>query len=133
MNWTGIPADFNSEDWVGFVYIITNTITGQYYIGKKFMWKKIKSPPLKGKKRKRSKIQEADWREYNGSCNQLLADILTHGDSSFTKHIVSFHKTRWETSYNEAKLLFNHNVLFDRLSYNGIMNIRLRKFEKFCK
>ena len=45
------------EQWeelpFGFVYLITNTVDGKKYIGKKQIEKKTKRPPLKGKKRKR--------------------------------------------------------------------------------
>jgi len=38
------------EGYIGFVYLITNTQTGQKYIGKKLAQFKRTKPPLKGKK-----------------------------------------------------------------------------------
>ena len=41
---------------VGFVYKIYNMKTRQFYIGKKILQHKRTLPPLKGKKRKRTKL-----------------------------------------------------------------------------
>ena len=32
------PEDFSSDDWMGFVYIITNNESNRKYIGKKLFW-----------------------------------------------------------------------------------------------
>ena len=50
--WTykGKAVDTVSEDYVGFVYLITNKINGKKYIGKKLAKFKKTRPPLKGKK-----------------------------------------------------------------------------------
>ena len=52
---------------VGFVYKITNTKTNEFYIGKKILHHKRTLPPLKGKKRRRVKYIESDWKKYMGS------------------------------------------------------------------
>ena len=52
---------FTSEDigdYVGFVYIVTDNTNGMKYIGKKNFYSKTKLKPLKGQKRKRTKISE---------------------------------------------------------------------------
>jgi hypothetical protein len=41
------------ENCVGFVYLITNTVNGRKYIGKKLARFKRSRPPLKGRKNKR--------------------------------------------------------------------------------
>ena len=37
MNWL-LPENVNLEEYVGFVYKITNLKNNKYYIGKKFFW-----------------------------------------------------------------------------------------------
>jgi len=73
------------EGYIGFVYIITNKITGQKYIGKKLAQFKRTKPPLKGKKLKRRSVVESDWREYWGSSDRLNADVLALGPENFTR------------------------------------------------
>jgi len=48
------------EDYVGFVYLITDLTNGKKYVGKKLFVSKRKLPPLKGKTRKRTVIKESD-------------------------------------------------------------------------
>ena len=47
MEWV-LPEGINLDDYVGFVYKITHVPSGKYYIGKKFFWKILKRPSLKG-------------------------------------------------------------------------------------
>jgi len=77
MQWTykGNEIDKILDDYEGFVYLITNTTTGQKYIGKKLAKFKTTKPPLKGKKNKRRGTKESDWREYYGSSDRLNADV----------------------------------------------------------
>jgi len=70
MTWYYNGEPFTSEmieDYIGFVYEITDTRNGMKYIGKKGLMSKRKLPPLKGAKRKRTKIVETDWPDYYGS------------------------------------------------------------------
>tara|TARA_R110000744_G_scaffold147658_2_gene260686 strand:+ start:407 stop:724 length:318 start_codon:yes stop_codon:yes gene_type:complete len=97
------------------------------YIGKKQIQKKIKMPPLKGKKNKRIKICESDWKTYTGSCNILNEHIEQHGKDSFTFKILQLCESKWELSYEEAKLQFQADVLVNESYYNGIINCRIGK------
>jgi len=124
------PEEFNPENFQGFVYKITNLETGQYYIGKKFFWKLIKRPPLKGKKRRRIEKVESDWKLYWSSCNELAEDLKVLGEDKFKREILLLCESKWQCAYQEARLQFEHKVLEDPTSYNGIINIRLRKFLK---
>ena len=72
------------EDCVGFVYIITNKLSGRRYIGKKlskFSKTTYKIVKLKNgtKKRKRIKSKvESDWQQYTGSS---VEDAVPHKDN----------------------------------------------------
>jgi hypothetical protein len=65
------------EDCVGFVYLITNTVSGRKYIGKKlakFSKTSYKVVKLKNGNKKRKKIKskiDSDWQLYYGSNDQL--------------------------------------------------------------
>ena len=90
MQWTyeGNEIDQIPDDYEGFVYLITNTTTGQKYIGKKLAKFKTTKPPLKGKKNKRRGTKESDWREYYGSSDRLNAGVETLGEDKFTREIL---------------------------------------------
>jgi len=109
----------NIGDYHGFVYVITNKETGRMYIGKKFFWSLRTKPPLKGKKRRRKVKTESDWKEYYGSCEELLIDISLLGKDSFSREILSLHITRADTNYSEVKEQFRRNVLEEKLDIGG--------------
>jgi len=71
------------ENSFGFIYEITNTVTGKKYIGKKQCKSKLKRKPLKGKKNKRIEIKESDWKTYTSSSTELNADIEKYGKDKF--------------------------------------------------
>jgi len=48
------------ENTFGFIYEITNTVTGKKYVGKKQCKSKLKRKPLKGNKNKRIEIKQSD-------------------------------------------------------------------------
>lgn len=114
-----------TEDTFGFIYVITNTVTGKKYIGKKQCKSKLKRKPLKGKKNKRIEIKDSDWRGYTSSSNELNADIITHGKDKFIFQILITCKSKWELAYFEIKEQIDNNVLFGDAYYNGIINVRI--------
>lgn len=104
------------EDWLGFVYCITNTITGRQYIGKKgFYFAKTKQ--VKGKK-KRFKV-ESDWQTYYGSSAELQADVEKLGKAAFHREIIRFCKSKGEMSYFELKEQMVRGVLESEAYYNS--------------
>lgn len=125
MSWKNKPKDIN--EYQGFVYIITHKESGRYYIGKKFFWSKRTRPPLKGKKRKRHYVVESDWKNYWGSSSNLKEDIKKYGKRAFSREILYHCETKFDCAYEELKLQMYYNVLDDPLSYNEIVNVRLRK------
>ena len=127
MHWTyhGKPVEEIPQEFIGFVYLITNLTNGKKYIGKKLSQFKKTRPPLKGKKRKRRTLVESDWRDYWGSSDNLQADLEKLGPENFTREILYFCITRGQLSYLEAKEQFDREVLLTDEYYNGIINVRV--------
>jgi len=96
------------EDYYGFIYMITNKITGKRYIGRKY-FTKAATRQVNGKKRKTRK--ESDWSDYYGSSPSLLRDIEEFGKDNFHREIIRLCKTRGETNYWEARYQFEYKVL----------------------
>jgi hypothetical protein len=126
----GVP--FTSEDigdYFGFVYLIENTVNGRKYIGRKYLWQ-FRTP--KGKKRKVK--SESDWKNYYGSCPELKEDLERFGRGVFRRTILSLHRTKGKTNFEETRQLFGNNVLTESLDsgvpawYNS--NILNRYFRK---
>lgn len=108
----------------GFVYRITNLLTGKQYLGKKSFWA-TKTYQVKGKKKK-MKV-ESNWREYHGSNEILQNDVVTHGESNFKREILSIHETKSLLSYYEAKIQFEEDVLLKPDQYyNSWIMVRVR-------
>ena len=119
------------EDCVGFVYIITNTISGRKYIGKKlakFSKTTYKTVKLKNGTKKKKKIRgkiDSDWRTYYGSSDELLKDIAQLGQENFRREILFYCKSKAETSYIEAREQFSRRVLESKNYYNGQISVRV--------
>jgi len=119
------------DDCIGFVYLITNKLTGRKYIGKKlakFSKTTYKVVKLKNGNKKRKKIRskiDSDWQLYYGSNDQLNKDILAQGADNFTREILFYCKSKAECSYIEAREQFNHRVLESDDYYNGQIVCRI--------
>ena len=116
-------------DYFGFVYLIANLTNQRKYLGRKYFWS-FRTP--KGKKRKVK--SESDWKKYYGSCPELKEDIDRIGKDNFSRTILSLHKTKGKTNYEETRQLFTNGVLTEALEdgtpafYNS--NILSRYFRK---
>ena len=119
------------EDCVGFVYLITNNVTGRKYIGKKlakFSKTSYKVVKLKNGNKKRKKIRskiDSDWQLYYGSNDQLNQDIAELGSDNFTREILFYCTSKASCSYIEAREQFNHKVLESDDYYNGQIVCRI--------
>jgi hypothetical protein len=133
MTWIyqGTQIDSLPEDCVGFVYLITNNVSGRKYIGKKlakFAKTTYKVVKLKNGTKKKKKIRskvDSDWQEYYGSNDQLNKDVATLGKENFTREIIFYCKSKAECSYIEAREQFRHQVLESADYYNGQISVRV--------
>ena len=133
MSWTynGSIVDVLPDDCIGFVYLITNTVTGRKYIGKKLAkfskttYKVVKQKNgIKKKKKIKSKV-ESDWRDYYGSNDVLNEDVNTLGKDKFTREILFYCNSKAQCSYIEAREQFTHKVLESTDYYNGQISVRV--------
>ena len=119
---TEIPAEF-----IGFVYLITNTTNDRKYIGKKLTQFKRSKKPLKGRTNKRRYTVESDWKDYYGSSDELTADVELLGKDKFKREIMFWCKSKSELSYIEAREQFTHKVLESKQWYNGHIRVRVHQ------
>lgn len=127
MEWTYQGNIINQipDEYIGFVYIITNLTNNRKYIGKKLSQFIKSKPPLKGKKNRRKQTVESDWRDYWGSSDRLLEDVKNLGTHNFTRQILYFCRSKAELSYLELLEQVNRRVLETDEYYNGIINVRI--------
>jgi len=130
--------DFPQPLPFGFIYIIKNTITGQYYIGKKFLFHNTKrkigkkeKALIEGKGRRpdfERVTKESDWKSYFSSSEIIKEDVKQNGSDHYTREILEFAYSKKGLSYLEIKTQFIMDVLVDKLSLND--NINGRYFKK---
>jgi hypothetical protein len=112
------------EEAYGYVYLITNTVSGRKYIGKKLFWFR-KTKQVKGKK-KRIKV-ESDWRDYWSSSDEVKKDVETLGSDKFIREILHICPNKGLCNYLEAREQMDRRVLESDLYYNGQVQCRVHK------
>jgi hypothetical protein len=133
MTWLYESQTINSlpENCVGFVYLITNKLSGRMYIGKKlakFKKTTYRTVKLKNGKKKRKKIRgavDSDWQTYWGSNEELAADVVLLGEENFSREILFYCRSKAECSYIEAREQFARRVLESDDYYNGHIQVRV--------
>jgi hypothetical protein len=133
MSWTyqNEIIEILPEECIGFVYLITNVISGRKYIGKKlakFAKTTVKTVKLKNGTKKKKKIRskiDSDWRDYYGSSVELTKDIDTLGKENFTREILYYCTSKAQCSYIEAREQFSRKVLESNDYYNGHIQVRV--------
>lgn len=126
------------ERCVGFVYRITNTNTGKFYIGRKSLYSNVKKKPTKkelaeytkpGKKpTKRLVTTESNWLNYWGSNKVLLEEIKQNGVEQYQREILKLCYNKKQLTYWEMHYQYVEGVLLTDLSYNN--NINSKFFRK---
>jgi hypothetical protein len=120
--WTYQNELFTSEkigEAIGFVYEVTDKVTGLKYIGKKKFWSTNRLPPLKGKKLKRKVVKESDWQKYCGSSEEVKAIVTEHGLDRFDREILRLCYSKGELNYYELKEQVMRDVLLKPDEYHN--------------
>jgi hypothetical protein len=125
------PVETLPDSCAGFVYLISNNLTGRKYIGKKLAkfskttYRTVtQKNGIKKKKKIRSKI-DSDWQEYWSSSDELKKDIAFLGQDNFTREILFYCKSKSECTYIEARTQFERKVLESDDYYNGQIVCRI--------
>lgn len=115
----------NFEQAVGFVYKITNTVTGRFYIGKKSLYSERKTKisnrektQTKTRKTFKRVVKESNWKKYYGSCEELLFEIEVAGPGYFKREILEVCCSKKYLGYCEVAHQMKNDVLTAN-SYNG--------------
>ena len=129
--WLYQGKEFTSDmiqEYVGFVYVITDKANNKKYIGQKRFWSKVTRPPLKGKKNKRRSVKESDWATYYGSNKELQELVEGTSCSMFEREIIHLCKSLGQMNYLELKEQVIRDVLFKPDEYyNAIIQCRIHR------
>lgn len=118
------------KDSLGFVYRITDKVSGEFYIGIKQMYGIRTLPPLKNKdgskgKRKRKVKKESDWRKYCSSGSR--AEDIKKDKDNYKFEILSFWNNKTDLKIEETKMIIeNIHSNPNPLCINQIVNLRVR-------
>ena len=95
---------------------------------------KRRMPPLKGKKRRRTKIIETDWQDYYGSSESVKLLVEEKGRETFHREILRLCKKKAEMSYYEAKLQFESDcLLYPDQYYNEFIGCKVNRWHLLTK
>lgn len=112
-------------DNIGFVYLITNTITGRQYIGRK-LFQFTRTKKRKGKRNTKVK-KSSDWESYYGSNDELNHDVEVLGKENFYRIIMMLCPNKGSLNYWEAKYQFHFGVLESDEFYNSWISCKIHK------
>jgi hypothetical protein len=101
----GKPIQEAPKGTAGFVYLITDRLSNQKYVGRKY-FTSIKK--VKGKTRRQS--SESNRRDYYSSHEWIKITAKIDPDR-FIREIICFGKTRGEVNYREVEEQFLRQVL----------------------
>lgn len=130
MVWLFQGRNVTPEDLIGyksFVYLITNTVNGKQYIGKKKLFF-TRSKLLKDRKRKIREVKTSDWESYYGSSESLAKDIVCFGKEAFTREILYLCETPAKASYYEIREQLIRDVLLKPVEfYNSFVGCKIHR------
>lgn len=121
-------TDLDPKQTYGFVYLITDTETGRWYVGKKFFWssRRVKNKDT-GKVKKT--LVESDWRKYCGSNKNLQEEVKAcdHAEKRFIREILHLCRNKSECAYLELQEQVERKALLSSKSYNDWIQVKIRK------
>ena len=135
-NWTfnGEPfLELEDTSFQGFVYLITNNLSGRRYIGRKYFWSLRKKRKTKKNPSTRRQRSESDWKDYWSSSDYVHADIKEFGIENFTREILMICKTRGDCNRIETMLLWENRVLETDDFYNETVGNFRKSSEKIIE
>jgi hypothetical protein len=112
-------------EYVGFVYQITDTETGEKYIGQKRFHRTKTLPITKTRKRRKKTLVESDWRSYHSSSETIKEKVAAGHSDRYRREILRFGYSKGDLNYLEMLEQVKHNVLLDPTYLNGIINVRI--------
>jgi len=114
------------DNAVGFIYMIVNPETGNFYFGKKSLYSSRTLPALKGQKRKRKVTKESNWLSYQSSNSTVKSWNSPH------KEIIEYCYTQKMLTVRELQVILCMNGLEDSkcLNDNVLGKIFRGDFEK---
>lgn len=130
MKWYYNGVEFTSEmieDYIGYVYCITDLTNNKKYIGKKLFRSTRRLAPLKGKTRKRTVIKESDWQDYFGSSEEVKLLVTELGADNFKREILHLCNTKGELSYMETYEIFIRHAIVKDEYYNAFVGCKIHK------
>jgi hypothetical protein len=139
--WTYNGKIFRDDDigkHKGFVYRLTS-LDGKMYIGcKRFYSKTVERKTVKNQDTKRKKTTKiSDYQRYYSSSKAVKAIIQDNDKGWFRREILSLHLTIAEMLYEEARLLFQEDVLNKKEPDGSFVylneNIDLKHYRKTAK
>ena len=112
------------DGYIGFIYEITDNLTGKKYIGKKLITCKRRLPPLKGQKKKRIKNAQTDWQKYFVS-SELVQSLVAERPNDFSREVLLLCRSKGELNYREAEMQFAKEVLLKDDYYNSFIGVKI--------
>ena len=138
VNWTYNGKEIRTiedtpEGSIGFVYLVTNTTTNKWYVGrktfrakrKKKLTKKEKSLPENSRKKYKMVDHEyKGWQSYTGSNDLLNKDINEKGHK-YKKEILRWCFTKAELTFYEGREIVCGDALLDDNCYNSWVSMKV--------
>ena len=117
--WQGLPEGFvpNQKEHEGFVYRIDNKKTGQYYIGKKGFWSRVKETKKSSPKYGKRVTKESNWKNYHSSNTEVQGWPL----SDCVCSVLYLCGTKYELGYREIESLVQAHALREPKCLNQMM------------
>ena len=115
-----------SDEYVGFVYLIENLTNNKRYIGKK-LFRSTRRTKVKGKTRRKKVVKQSDWLDYYGSNKELNEDVKKLGKENFKRTILHLCKSKGTANYYEVYEQIQHNVLTTDDFYNEHIYVRVHR------